>query len=85
MKAKISNYKGGPHTQYADRMILMPEGVTNKEQAEKLLNKAAVWTTPSGNKINGKVTKVHGKNGSVLVKFERGLPGQSLGTTAEIL
>jgi large subunit ribosomal protein L35Ae len=85
MKAKIANYKGGPHTQYADRMILMPEGVTNKEQAEKLLDKTAVWTTPSGNKINGKVTKVHGRNGSVLVKFEKGLPGQSLGTVAEII
>ena len=63
----------------------MPEGVTSKEQAEKLLDKTAVWTTPSGNKINGKVTKVHGRNGSVLVKFEKGLPGQSLGTEAEII
>ncbi len=85
MKAKVSNYKGGPHTQYADRMILLPEGVTNKEAAEKLVGKTAVWTTPSGNKINGKVTKVHGRNGQVLVKFEKGLPGQSLGTEAEIL
>lgn len=85
MKAKISNYKGGVHTQYADRMILMPEGVNNKEQAEKLLGKKVAWTTPSGNKINGQITKVHGKNGSVLAKFEKGLPGQSLGTVAEIL
>lgn len=85
MKAKIANYKGGVHTQYADRMILMPEGVTSKEQAEKLLGKNVIWTTPSGNKINGVVNKVHGKNGSVLAKFEKGLPGQALGTEVEIV
>ena len=85
MKAKVANYKGGPHTQYVDRMILMPEGIENKGQAEKLKGKKVVWTTPAGNKINGQVTKPHGKNGSVLVKFEKGLPGQALGTEAEIL
>jgi large subunit ribosomal protein L35Ae len=85
MKAKVSNYKGGPHTQYADRMILMPEGVTSKENAEKLVGKKVTWTTPSGNKINGEVTKTHGRTGSVLAKFEKGLPGQSLGTVAEII
>ncbi len=85
MKAKIANYKGGVHTQYADRMILMPAGVTSKEQAEKLVGKKVSWTTPSGNKINGEVTKAHGRTGSILAKFERGLPGQALGTEADIL
>ena len=85
MKAKIANYKGGVHTQYADRMILMPEGVDSKEKAEKLLKKKVAWTTPSGNKINGEIIKVHGRNGSVLAKFERGMPGQALGTEVDIL
>jgi len=84
MKAKIANYKGGVHTQYADRMILVPEGVTSKEQAEKLVGKKVAWTTPGGNKINGVVSKAHGRNGSILAKFEKGLPGQALGTEVDI-
>ena len=85
MKAKVVNYKGGAHTQYADKMILLPVGLESREAAEKLIGKAVQWTTPSGNKINGKVTKTHGKGGTVLAKFEKGLPGQALGTEAEIL
>jgi len=85
MKGRVVNYKGGAHTQYTNRMIIAPEGIENKEQAEKLVGKAVAWNTPSGNKINGKVSKVHGKNGTVLVKFEKGLPGQALGTQVDIL
>lgn len=85
MKAKIVNYKGGAHTQYTDKMILSPDGIENKEAAEKLIGKSVQWTTPAGNKINGKVTKTHGKGGTVLAKFEKGLPGQALGTELDIL
>jgi len=85
MKGRIVNYKGGAHTQYTNRMIISPEGTDNKEAAEKLIGKAVVWNTPGGNKINGKVTKVHGKNGTVLVKFEKGLPGQAMGSQVDIL
>ena len=32
----------------------------------------------------GKVVGFHGKNGTVRVKFKKGVPGQALGTTAEL-
>lgn len=78
-------YRGSHHTQDSKRMIVQPEGSDSKESAEKLVGKKAVWTTPKGNKIAGLITKPHGGNGAVLVRYdEKGLPGQALGTRVEI-
>ena len=85
MKGKIVNYTGGRHTQHPNKLVIIPEGVNDKEKASKLLGKAVEWTTPSGKKITGKAVKVHGRKGSILVRFEKGLPGQALGTDVEIL
>lgn len=85
MKGKIVNYRGGQRTQKTNQMIIAPEGCENKEQAEKLLGKKVEWTTPSGKKIEGKVSRVHGRKGAVVASFDKGLPGQSLGTEVEII
>lgn len=79
------NYTGGRHTQHPNRLVILPEGISSKETASKLVGKQVEWTTPSGNKITGRVDKIHGRKGSILVKFEKGLPGQALGTEVEIL
>jgi len=60
------------------------DGVSGKAASEKLMGKKVEWTTPSGKKILGEVTRTHGKK-AVVVRFEKGLPGQSLGTELEIL
>lgn len=78
------NYRGGVNTQNTHQMILEVEGVSTKDDAEKLAGKAVEWTTPSGKKIVGKVTKPHGNKGAVRVRFEKGLPGQALGTEVEV-
>jgi large subunit ribosomal protein L35Ae len=85
MKAKVVNYRGGKHTQKANELVLEVEGVASKEDSKKLLKKKVEWTTPSGKKISGEVSKVHGNKGCVLARFEKGLPGQALGTSAEVL
>jgi len=36
-------------------------------------------------KLIGKVIGFHGKNGTVRVKFRKGVPGQALGTTVELI
>lgn len=84
MKGKVINYRGGQRTQKANQLIIAPEKSSNKEEAGKLLDKKVEWTTPSGKKIEGTVTRVHGRNGAVVAKFERGLPGQAIGTEVEI-
>ena len=84
MKGKIVNYRGGRRTQYTNQFVILPEGFSKKEEAKKIMGKKVEWTTPSGKKISGKVTRVHGSKGAVIGKFEKGLPGQALGTEVEI-
>ena len=85
MEAIISAYRGSYKTQVNNQMILIPEGINNKEEAAKLHGKKAVWTTPSGKKIEGIITKPHGNKGAVRVRFDQGgLPGQALGKKISI-
>ncbi len=85
MKGKILNYRGGRRTQKANQMIIMPEDCTSKEDAAKLLDKKVEWTTPTGKKIEGKVTRIHGRKGTIVATFQKGLPGQSMGPDVYII
>lgn len=85
MKATIMNYRGGKRTQNTNEMILEVDGVGSKEDAKKILKKKVEWTTPSGKKMMGEVSKLHGGKGCVIARFEKGLPGQAIGTQAEVL
>lgn len=85
MKATIQAYRGSYKTQHPKQMVLKPLGVDTKEEATKLVGKKAIWTTPSGKKIEGKISAAHGGNGSVRVIFaDKGLPGQALGKQLDI-
>jgi large subunit ribosomal protein L35Ae len=85
MKATIENSRQGPKTQHTDQFILLVDGVKDKADATKLLGKKVVWKTQNGDSIIGKVTRLHGSKGSVLAKFNKGLPGQAIGTKADII
>ncbi|MBT3303966.1 50S ribosomal protein L35ae [Candidatus Woesearchaeota archaeon] len=78
MEGTISNFRSGRHTQTTNQMIVVAEGITDKEKAKELVGKKVVWKSPSGKKLNGKITAVHGNKGAVRVLFETGMPGQSL-------
>ena len=84
MKGRIVNYRGGVNTHYSNQMIIMPEECESKTDASKLVGKKIYWTTPSGKQIVGKIRKPHGGKGAVLVKFNKGLPGQALGGEVDI-
>ena len=85
MKGIIMNYRGSHKTQNPKQMIVKVEGVNSKADAEKLKGKTVVWTTPTGKKIEGKITQPHGNKGAVRVHFtEKGLPGQALGTAVDV-
>ena len=78
MKGKITSFRGGVHTQRNNQMIIMPQGTTTKEEAEKLLGKGVVWKSPANKEIKGKISMTHGAKGAVRVVFEKGMPGQSV-------
>lgn len=84
MKARILDYRGGRHTVNHKQVIMAVPGTNSKKDAEKLLGKAVVWTSPAGKKIEGKVSLPHGSLGKVRAIMQKGLPGQAIGTDAEM-
>ena len=79
MEGIINNFRRGMHTQKPNHIIVYLDSVDNKEKASKLVGKGAVWKSPAGKEINGKVASAHGNKGALRVIFEKGLPGQSVG------
>ena len=84
MEGVIVNYRGSHKNQNTNQMIVKVDGVETKEKASELLKKSLSWKTSSGKEIKGTILKEHGKKGAVRVKFERGLPGQAIGTKVKI-
>ncbi|WP_456434835.1 50S ribosomal protein L35ae [Methanopyrus sp.] len=77
----IVNYRVGRHTQDPRQCIIEFGGVENRSEAAQLIGREVIWKHPeTGRVIRGKVVDTHGNNGAVRVRFERGLPGQALGT-----
>ena len=84
MEGKIVNFRGSHHTKYMNQIIIIVDAITSKEKAKNLLNKQVTWKTPSGKEIKGTIKKEHGNKGAVRAKFEKGLPGQAIGTKVTI-
>lgn len=78
------NFRRNRHTQKGNHMIINVEGIDRKDKAQPLVGKEVVWKSPANKEIKGKVAAAHGNNGAVRVIFEKGMPGQSLGTKVEI-
>jgi len=84
MKAIVLSYRRGRHTQNTRQMLIKVEGM-GKEEASKLIGREVVWKTKSGKEMKGKISALHGNKGVLRVIFEKGLPGQAIGTEIEIL
>jgi large subunit ribosomal protein L35Ae len=53
-------------------------------EAGQLIGRKVIWKKGK-NKFIGKIVGLHGKKGLVRVKFRKGVPGQALGTTVELV
>ncbi len=80
MEGKVVSFRRGVRTQQRYQMIIKVSGYDNKEKAKELINKSVLWKSSSGKEIKGLVTNLHGNTGKIRVQFEKGLPGQSVGT-----
>ncbi len=80
MEGVVSSFRKGVRTQKKYQMIVKVNGIDNKEKARSLVNKNVLWKSPAGKEIKGVVSNIHGNKGALRVQFEKGLPGQSLGT-----
>ena len=86
MKAIISNFRRSIKHCSGNQMIVLVEGVDSMAKAEKLVGKKVVWGAPGKDKkkIAGTITAAHGNSGAVRAHFERGMPGQAIGTEIDV-
>ena len=56
----------------------------SREKAKLLIGKKITWTSPAKREIKGEIKTTHGNNGCLRVHFEKGMPGQSIGTKVKI-
>ncbi len=78
----ITSYRRGPRSQRNQECLLKVLDVEPKESL-KLIGLKVGWPCHEP-RLFGKISKPHGRTGTLRVKFERGLPGQALGTRVKI-
>jgi len=81
---RIMNYRIGIKTQMANECLIQFTDIATAAKAGQLIGQKVVWTSNKKKSI-GKIMGFHGKNGTVRVRFRKGLPGQALGETVELI
>ncbi len=80
----LANYRRGRNTQHSTQYIVEIHGIENRAKAATLSGKKVFWKTLSNKTISGKIMAAHGNSGAVRAKFDKGLPGQAIGTSVTI-
>ncbi len=83
-EGRIIQFRRGRKTIIEKHFLIEIKGVSTRKEAEKLVGKEVVWSSPAGKKITGKISGAHGNRGVVRAIFEKGLPGQAVTTRVEI-
>ena len=84
MEGVIVHFRGSRRVKRSNQMIVQVSNVDTKEKASKLVGKKVVWKTPGGKQMLGAVTSIHGNSGALRVRFDTGMPGQSMGQKVSI-
>jgi len=80
----VVSYCRGPKTQKPKECLIQFSGVKSPSEAGQLIGRKIAW--PLGKrKCIGKIVSLHGKKGLVKARFRKGLPGNALGSLAEII
>jgi large subunit ribosomal protein L35Ae len=73
-KGIIVNY----HIAYTKEILVDVPGIKSKREAGKFIGKKAVWTDENGIKYEGYVSGLHGRKGTLKIKFKKPLPAKAL-------
>jgi large subunit ribosomal protein L35Ae len=79
------NIRQGMFRQYPHNILIRIPGIDSSNSAAKYIGKKVIWHSKSGKKLVGKIVKTHGRNGVLLSRFKKGLPGQAIGSSVEII
>jgi large subunit ribosomal protein L35Ae len=81
---KIVNYRVGNQTQMPKWCLIQFADANSISKAGQLIGRKVVLEYGKNDFI-GRIMGFHGKNGVVKAKFRKGVPGQALGTTVELV
>ena len=84
MEGVIVHFRGSRRVKRSNQMIVQVAGVDSKDKATTLVGKKVVWKTSAGKQMIGQITNIHGSNGALRVRFDTGMPGQSIGSKVAI-
>lgn len=84
MEGTIVHFRGSRRVKRSNQMIVQVSSVDSREKASKLVGKKVVWKTSAGKLMTGQITNIHGNSGALRVRFDTGMPGQSIGTKVVI-
>ena len=79
----VQNYRLGLKTQSSGECLIKVFEL-DPSMAGSLVGRYVIWPTENP-KILGRIISLHGRTGTLKVKFRRGLPGQALGTRVKII
>ena len=84
MEGIVVQFRRGRKTVHERHFLIEIESVKDRQAAEKFVGKDVEWKSPAGKVMKGKISAPHGNKGVVRAIFEKGLPGQSVGTKVHI-
>ena len=88
VKALFAGFRRARTSQTENQARLKIENVKDRDDATFYLGKRVVHVYKSSKGYNtswGKITKVHGNNGTVLAKFRTNLPPRAIGSTLRVM
>ena len=86
IEAIVENFRRGKHTYTPRQFVLVVDGLS-REEAKNLIGKKVIYECKGKRKkkIVGEIKRIFGNKAKLLAHFEKGLPGQALGTKVKIL
>jgi len=81
---RIMNYRIGIRTQMSSECLIQFAQAGSVAKAGQFIGRRVVWKGVN-KKHTGRIVGFHGRNGVVRARFKKGVPGQALGTTVELL
>lgn len=80
----IVGYRKGSRTQNPKECLISFPGIETINEAGRLIGRKVAW--PVGElKCRGKIVALHGKKGITRARFRKGVPGQALGSSVEVI
>lgn len=86
VKGIVIQFRRGRKTFKPRHFLIEIPNTDSREKAAKFVGKEVLWTSPGKTEkiIKGKIASAHGNKGVVRAIFEKGLPGQAIGTDIEV-